>query len=341
MVELIPEPLARIEGFSAPDGLAEQCRAARRGCAVFAARHRAMALATGDDRIDFLQGMLTNDVRAATGEQWCDAAFLTDSGKVTGMLRFLREAEQVRLDSHSWAIDGLLSGLDRYLIADDVELERCDDEAPLICLEGPESGAVAAAVFGADLGAVAAMGQTAGEIGGATVQLARLSEIGGDGVLVWGATDLADEAVDACAERGAQRAGSEALHYLRVAAGIPWVGVDMGDDTLLMEMELEQSISRTKGCYLGQEVVERVSARGRVNRRRTGFEVATDGADPGPLPWLVEDAEGAEVGSITSAARDPETDRILALGLLHRKAEAAPALRLRAGGRSVETRATS
>jgi len=341
MDELIPESLARIAGLSAPEHLAEQCRAARRGCAVFAARHRAMAVATGDDRIDFLQGMLTNDVRAATSEQWCDAAFLTDSGKVTAMLRFLCETEQVRLDSHAWGIDALLAGLDRYLIADDVELERCGDEAPLVCLEGPESGAIASSVFGADLADVPAMGQASGALAGETVQLARLSEIGGDGVLVWGAAELADRAVEACSERGALRAGSEALHYLRVAAAIPWIGVDMGDDTLLMEMDLEQSVSRTKGCYLGQEVVERVSARGRVNRRRTGFEIAAEGAAPGPLPWVIEDGEGAEVGRISSAARDPETDRIVALGLLHRKADDAPSLRLRDGGRSVRTRAAS
>jgi len=111
--------------------------------------------------------------------------------------------------------------------------------------------------------------------------------------------------------------------------------VDMMEDTLLMEIGLEERISRTKGCYLGQEVVERVSARGQVNRAWTGFLVDGSDAEIGSAPFDIESDTGATVGRLTSVAWSFAANALVGIGLLHRKGRVAPQLHITNGGRSL------
>jgi folate-binding protein YgfZ len=109
----------------------------------------------------------------------------------------------------------------------------------------------------------------------------------------------------------------QALDVLRVEAGIPWCDRDMDESTLAPEVGLEDAISFTKGCYIGQEVVERVAARGQVQRKLKGLEC--DGVDVPPADTkLVRDGE--EVGVITSAVHSFGRDRVIALAYVRRSA---------------------
>ncbi len=307
--------------------LAEEWQAARHGCAVFPAVHRAIARASGEDRVSFLQGMLTNDIRRLQPGQGLSAAFLTDSGKVVSDMRVYCDAAGFDLDCLAWRLQRLCDGLEKFIIADDVEIERLDMRAALVCLEGPDCASVTGAVFGAAVD-VPPQGVATARFDDQDVTLHGVSDCGGAGVLVVGPLPLRQSLMQACRDAGAQPAGLRTLDVLRVEAGIPWVGIDMGEDTLLMEMGVPEMISRTKGCYLGQEVVERVSARGQVNRTLTAFAIDADG-DHLPRAGLeVQTEAGVTVGQITSCVPSPALGGPLAMGLLHRKGREAGLLRV-------------
>jgi folate-binding protein YgfZ len=158
------------------------------------------------------------------------------------------------------------------------------------------------------------------------VLAAAVRECGVEGLLFCTAPAGGAALLAACIEAGAQPAGMTAIETVRIERGVPWAGVDMDESTLLMETGCDEAISFTKGCYLGQEVVERIAARGHVNRRLVGVAFDADDPPPAATPLL---AEGHEVGYVTSAVRSPAVGRAIALAMMQRKHTAA--------GGSVET----
>ena len=298
-------------------------RAASAGAGVFAAGFRGLIAAVGADRIAFLQGMLSNDVKALSPGHGLYAAFLTQQGKVVSDLRVYAQADRLLLDVLIWRRPTLTEGLERYIVADDVELTTPEDE-PLIGLEGPFARAIA----GEALGISELPGTTFDHVGtvfeGAPVSVIAASETDRQGILVCGPARCAAALFDACIEAGAQPLGMQTLNVLRVEAGVPWAGLDMDDSTLLMETGRSAAISFTKGCYLGQEVVERISARGHVNRQLAGVVVEGD-ALPAVGARLL--ADGHEVGYVTSAVRSEALQRPIALAIIQKK-HAAPGARV-------------
>jgi aminomethyltransferase len=290
-------------------------RAAAAGAGVFAAGWRALIAATGEDRAAFLQGMLTNDVKALAAGQGLYAAFLTQQGKVVSDLRVYAEADCLLLDVVSWRCEALQEGLARFIVADDVELASADDQ-PLLGVEGPLARAAVGEALGlADL-PQAPYGHVRATFEGAPLLVVAVSEAERTGLLLCGPVGSAPALFEACVEAGAQPLGMRALDVLRVESGVPWAGIDIDETTLIMETGRTAAISFTKGCYLGQEVVERIAARGHVNRSLTGL-VLEGGALPVQRARVV--VEGHEVGYVTSAVRSEALQRPIALAMVHHR----------------------
>jgi aminomethyltransferase len=260
------------------------------------------------------------------------AFFLTDSAKVVADMRVYVFADRILIDCLEWRRDGLIEGLDRYLVADDVELEALNQEIALVALEGPSSAEVLRAVVPEAELPEAPFSHCTTRFSGAPVMIAAVSEVGGSGFLVCGAAHLRDDLLDACRAAGAQALGGNALAALRLEAGVPWAGVDMDQDVLAMEMDMEAAFSFSKGCYLGQEVVERVAARGHVNRRRVGLRL--DIAEVPECPGTIRVA-GRDVGRITSAAHSYLLGQTVGLGIAQIKTLAEPEQSAVFGGREV------
>jgi folate-binding protein YgfZ len=147
------------------------------------------------------------------------------------------------------------------------------------------------------------------------VRLVRASSVGGDGAILHVRTAEASRLRDALVVAGAAPCGRAALESRRIECGIPRVGLDMGEKVLALEVPVESAISITKGCYLGQEVIARGTARGHVNRRLCGL-VFTGGMPAAGRPLL---CDGHEVGHITSVAHSPALDRPVGLGFVRRE----------------------
>lgn len=289
--------------------------AVRQRCGLLDARFRGVLRVTGADRETFLQGMLTNDVVGLAEGSGLYAAVLTIQGRIVSDLRVFKLADELWLEAPAARIDVVRATLDHYIIADDVELLPADTWAPLVAIEGPDAGRIAQEVLGVPVTTLEPFGHQACTVDGARLRVAAVTHSGEHGYLVFGSPAVASELWERCGAAGAEPVGMDALDVLRIEAGIPWYGRDMDEELLVSEVGIESAISYRKGCYLGQEVVERVAARGQVQRKLVGLTCAGDGVPAVPVNVR---RDGRDVGWITSAAWSPARREIVALAYLRR-----------------------
>jgi len=296
--------------------LQHEWAAVRQRCGVFDARFRALLAMTGSDRITFLQGMVSNDVARLGEGEGTYAAVLTQQGKVVSDLRIYVLADETWLDVPAARAAAVRESLERYIVADDVEFRDDHAWAPLVGLEGPQADRILVAVTGEAVPGLRAFAHRVQTFDGTQVRVVATTHAGEQGYLLFGNPEVGGKLWEHCCAAGAEPVGMEALDVLRIEAGIPWHGHDMDDTTLIGEVGLAAAISFTKGCYLGQEVVERVAARGQVQRKLVGFLCDGQAVPPAGTKLM---AEGKEVGWITSAARSPARGATIALGYVRRE----------------------
>lgn len=266
---------------------------------------------TGGDRIGFLQGMLSNDVAGLATGAGCRALLLNEQGRALADLAVLAGDDCVALDGVG-AVSVVRAALDRFIVADDVELAE-GVPTRLFAVIGPEAEAVLARIGWPAPDAPYAHCPTAIPEHEPHVVRTPLPASGfACRVPASGADAAWHRLVD---EGGARPVGHVAFEVLRVERGYPWHGRDVQADTLALEVPYEDAISFRKGCYLGQEVMERVSARGHVNRRLVG--IAIDGDVPATGTHLF--AGDRDVGWVTSAVRSWRLAGTIALAYVRRE----------------------
>ena len=282
---------------------------------------------TGEDRSDFLQGMLSNDVKALRPGDGCPATLLTEQGRIVADLRVYAEEAAILLDLDARIKEKTVAALDRFIIADDVEIEDLSTHQVTIAVQGPAAAQVLAAAGLSSLPEqeLQHRDETLADV---RVRVIRSDQTGKGGYEFHVPGDRVSVVWQALTQRdGLLPVGHTALNILRVEAGIPWYGLDMDEDRIVLEVGLDRAISFNKGCYLGQEVVERASARGRMNRQLSGFLLQNEAAAlPTRGDRLVKDDK--EVGWLTSVATSPTLGRPIALGYVRRE-HGEPGSRLR------------
>jgi folate-binding protein YgfZ len=274
---------------------------------------------TGEDRHSFLQGMLSNDVQSLQPGQGCAATLLTEQGRIVADLHVYACETSFLIDVDARIKHKMIEALDRFIIADDVEMEDLSEQQFTLAIQGPLASQVLEAA-GATAALENAFQHAETTLADTPIRIARVdgTGVGGYEIIaptpqaeaVWQALLQAGEPVGACP------VGMTALNILRIEAGIPWYGLDMDEGRIVLEVGMEQAISFNKGCYLGQEIVERASARGRVNRKLSGLLIQAD-MPPHSGDKLFHD--GHEVGWITSTVVSPRLGRPIALGYIRRE----------------------
>ena len=269
----------------------------------------------GPDSVEWLQGMLSNDVEVLGPGEGIPAAVLNIQGKIVADVRVFRTKDAFLVDLHEPLLATVLEHLNRYLIADEVEIADLSAELAVISLQGPEAETALSALLEGHSLPAGELGHEEVECAGERLRAVRATHTGEPGF------DLVAARARVAAMAGLPQArripwvGSEARETLRIEAGIPRYGVDMDADTLLLETSLDDAVSFTKGCYLGQETVERIHSRGHVNRKLVGL-VAEEDTVPAPGdPVLVDESPA---GRITSAVASPRFGCPIALGYVHR-----------------------
>ncbi len=272
--------------------------------------------ATGRDRVAFLQGMLSNDVKALAPGQGCQAAFLDAHGKVVSLLSVHCLPDRLVLEMDRRLVEPTLAALDRFLISERVEFEDVSAACGILTLAGPAARAAAEKVLEQAVPELPLLHHVSRELDGLAVRLVRTGESGEEGYDLWTGPEGLPRLWERALAAGAQPVGREAWNVLRVEAGVVWHGVDVDASTIVLEAPLEQAYSLSKGCYIGQEVLARATYRGHVNRKIVGF-VFPDARIP--APGAAVRVEGKEVGRITSPIVSPALSRGLALGFLRRE----------------------
>ncbi len=287
---------------------------------------------TGTDTIDFLQGMVSNDVKALRPGQGCAATLLTEQGRLVADLRIYATESAVLLDVDTRIATKTTAALERFIIADDVEIADLGARQTTIAVQGPEAAKVPNAL-GLDSLPERELHHCEATLAGVAVRLVRADQTGHGGYEIHTPSDRAADVWQALASvDGVQPVGHAALNMLRIEAGIPWYGVDMDEGRVVLEVGLEHAISFEKGCYLGQEVVERVSARGRINRRLCGLLLSAAGPAAGDPLFK----DGKDVGWLTSVTDLPRLGRTIALGYVRREhADPGTCLSIDGNGKSV------
>jgi len=267
--------------------------------------------AAGPSRQKFLQGMLSNDVVGRQPGQGCRAALLTAKGHVQALARVLVLDDAVLLEANADRLETLRRTLEHHRVAAPVRF--AERPTAVLGLLGIEAGRALREAGAAEL-PLQPEDHRAASLGGQAARVARAGDLPGGGFVIHAAPQAAAAVWEALRKSGARPVGRDALDALRVETLRPWDGDDVGEDNLLHETGLvAECHSPTKGCYLGQEVIARLSARGgNVNKAMRGLRLsapATAGA--------VVRAEGREVGRVTTAAVSPRLGP-LALGYVHR-----------------------
>ena len=302
--------------FSDP---AMELAALRTGCCLFDLGWRAKILVTGADRVRWMNGMVTNNVRDLAPGRGNYNFLLNAQGHIQGDLYIYNRGDYLLVDTDAGQAPRLREIFEKYIIMDDVEVSDAGDKLTALGVEGPKSRGVleAAGVKFRALGPLEVEDLTWGSVG---LSVVRRAGEGVEGYEVWLAAVNAPALWDALLKAGATPVGTEALELRRIELGVPRYGVDIRERDLPQETGQEQALNFTKGCYLGQEIVERIRSRGAVHRTFTGFRVADAATQPGDKVQ----AGGKEAGEITSVACLPSENgpRTVALGYIRREAGA-------------------
>ena len=285
-----------------------QYRQLREECGLLDRSQRGKLLVRGPDAAEYLQGQLTNDVEALAPEEGCYAALLDRKGHMQGDMRVLHLASgESWLDLEPGPTPTVLSHLRTYSIGREVEIEDVTERWAIASLIGPRSGELAGFE---GLGPENA--QRSRQWGGIEV-LGVATDLGLDLIVP---ADRGAALRELLVAAGAVAVSEDAAEILRIETGRPRFGAEMGSETMPAEAGIvEDAISFTKGCYIGQEPVARLHYKGRPNRGLRGLELSAP-ATAGEALRLGE----KEVGTIGSACVSPARGPI-GLAIVRREAE--------------------
>ena len=255
---------------------------------------------TGEDRARLLHAMTTNHIQQLTPGSGCYAFFLNDKGRVLADANVLCRPDYFLLDVEREAREPLYQHLDRYIIADDVTLEDMTEGTATIAVEGPQAAEVleraGAPVPEEEYSSVDWDGSV----------IARLNSTGATGFFIFVLLSEKPALIARLEAAGAEPADVEAARVVRLEHGKPRYGEDISDRFLAQEANQPQALHFSKGCYLGQEIVERVRSRGQIHRVLK--PLVLEGTEPPAPGTKLEDAS-----EITSAAYSPALGKVVAL----------------------------
>ncbi len=304
--------------FSDPQG---EFDALRSGCGVYDLGFRSRISLTGGDRVRWMNGMVTNNIRDLAVGRGVYAFLLSPQGRILGDMLVFNEGEALTVETDRSQVEKILATFQHYIIMDDVEVTNIGENWTALGVAGPKARDVLQAAGIEVPGMQPLQMQTVRcncDCGCVQCAVARGEDGQYESYEIWLAPKDILATWQALLSAGATPVGCEALEIQRIAAGIPLYGVDIRERDLPQETEQMRALNFNKGCYVGQEIVERIRSRGNVHRKFTGF-VLEGSADITADAKIVSGEK--EVGEVTSVAllRFPSGERKVALGYIRRE----------------------
>src|SRR6185369_13271137 len=253
---------------------------------------------SGSEATMFLNGLMTNDMKALAANRWMPSVFPTVQGRLIGVVRVIRGSEpSFLIDTEVASHDAVLKTISRFTMAGDFKVSDVTSETALLSIQGQ-----AAAEIIKKAQEVSDLPEN-GVIQTNRVTILRASHTGEEGFdLIIDAAHKA-EIQQGLEEAGAQPIGADTFEILRVEAGIARFGQDMDETNVVPETNLDDAVSFTKGCYVGQEIIVRIKHRGHPAKKLTQLHFETDQQiEPGAV---IRSIENQEIGRVTSAVVSP------------------------------------
>ncbi len=302
---LIKEQAISGARFNADDTVSDygdwllEYHAIRRKAGLLTLPHLGYLSAFGRDAVPFLHNLLSNDLwPLSNGAPYVHACALNSTGHLLADITVVAHPDHLLLVVPLSRLSKIQQYLNDFLITEDVEIGDESDNWTIISVQGPLSKQVITELN--DLSAVQAF---------------PMDRTGSGGTDLLVASDRAAELWRALTKVGIQSVGCKAYHALRIEAGIPLYGLDMDESILPIEAGLgETHISYKKGCYIGQEVIARIRARGHTNRAITVLSIEGDRAPEHRDPIIAAATTDHPVGWVTSVSESPILNSLIALG---------------------------
>jgi folate-binding protein YgfZ len=299
-------------------------RALREHAAWIDLSERGKLYATGEDRARLLHAMTTQQVEQMHPGDGCYAFFLNAQGRILGDANLFCLADSFLLDTEPGTRRKLFEHIDRYIIADDVTLEDATERLATVGIEGPDAAAVLE-----KLGAPAPEAESASLAWGERL-VARASSTGAGGFFVILPLPQKDEFIAALDAAGVPRATPDDARTVRIELGHPRYGEEITERYLVQETGQLHAVNFSKGCYLGQEIVERVRSRAQIHRVLRRLEIAGTEAPASGAKLKAADSNN-DAGEIASAVFSPALGHIAAMAYV-RTPSAEPGTELRWDG---------
>ena len=306
-----------IETAAAFKDVANEFRELNSGCALYDLGWRAKVSITGEDRVRWLNGMVTNNVKDLPLNRGNYSFVLSPQGRILGDLYTYNRGNSLLIDTERSQLGSLLKLFEHYIIMDDVEVSDKSDSLISLGIQGPKSAEVLERA-GIDDPGLEPMQVVDLTSDGVELALTRMAIPEFRTYEIWASPAAIAQTWNSLVQAGATAVGTEALEKFRIMIGFPKYGTDIRERDLPQETDQEHALNFTKGCYVGQEIVERIRSRGNVHRKFQGFVL--EGELPGRGTKL--QADGKDVGELTSINRIPTSngDRSVALGYIRREA---------------------
>jgi tRNA-modifying protein YgfZ len=292
----------------------------REGAAWIDLSARGKIRVVGEDRARLLHAMTTQEVQSLTPGQGCYAFFLNPQGRILGDVNLFCREDFFLLDTEPETRHKLFEHIDRYIIADVVTLEDATEQISTLAIEGPQAGKVLDR-----LGAPVPAGDYTTQAWGDRM-VARVNSTGAGGFFIFLPAAEKAELVTALGAAGVVEATPEEARTVRIEHGRPRYGEEITERYLVQETAQLNAVSFSKGCYLGQEIVERVRSRAQIHRVLRRLEI--EGTPP-EVGTKLKSGEAA-AGEIASAVFSPALGKVAAIAYM-RTSFAEPGTEIRLG----------
>jgi folate-binding protein YgfZ len=271
---------------------------------------------SGAEAVQFLNGLVTNDVKTLGPGAWMNVGFPNPQGRLVAAARVARAAEgqAFLIDTEAATRAAVFKSLERFTLAGDFRVRDLGDETAHLSVQGAAAADIVSRALGegasrVERGRVAAVAWR----GAQSLTILRATHTGEDGFDVICDAASAGELWEALVTAGARPAGADALEVLRIEAGVVRYGADADDSNVVTEANLDDAVSYTKGCYVGQEIIARIHWRGHVAKKLTGLLLDAGGAAVS-VGARLKTVDGArDAGRVTSVAHSPRLGLQVAL----------------------------
>ena len=302
-------------------GTATEYAAVReQGAGVVGMSSRGRISVGGLEAVQFLNGLITNDMKTLGVDTWMPAVFPNVQGRLIASVRVIR-FKDIQTDKNvcpSYLIDTetathnlVMTTLQRFTMAGDFRVTDLTSKTAQFSVQGPDAERVVQSVLGdvtnLDVNGAAKIKWQENE-----VAALRASHTGANGFDLITEATAADALWRALVSSGATPVGDETFEILRIEAGLPRYGIDMDETNVVTETNLDDAVSYTKGCYIGQEIIARIKYRGHVAKKLVGLSFGeSTNAAPGDS---IRSADDKDIGRITSITYSPHLKQTIALG---------------------------